>query len=311
MGYLKEGKWIDKWYDTKSTNGKFKRSISQFRQSISNTDDTRFKVEKNRYHLYVSYACPWAHRTLIMRALKGLEDIISYSAVDAIMKESGWTFGTSSKDRKDPVNGFKYLYEVYLKSSSSYEGRVTVPILWDKKTHQIVNNESSEIIRILNTEFNEFGNDLDFYPKEHEQEINELNDYIYENINNGVYKSGFATSQNAYEDACKQLFQALDKIDRHLAKKTWLCGDKLTEADIRLFPTILRFDAVYVSHFKCSLKQIRDYPNISRHMQQFLKMNEIKHTVNMTDIKTHYYASHDTINPTGIIPLGPDHTTRL
>ena len=299
MGLLVNGEWTDHWYDTKSTGGRFVRQDSQFRAQIG---DTEYPAEAGRYHLYVSYACPWAHRTLIFRELKGLQDIISYSVVDPLMLDQGWTFGENG----DPVNGKRFLHEVYTAHQSDYTGRVTVPVLWDKRTQTIVNNESSEIIRMLNSEFNALtGNRDDYYPQELRADIDALNAFVYSHINNGVYKAGFATTQEAYEEAVAALFDTLETIEARLAKSRYLVGDTLTEADWRLFTTLVRFDPVYVGHFKCNLKTLTDYPNISNYVRELYQMDGIAGTVHMDHIKDHYYKSHRTINPTGVVPLGP------
>ena len=313
MGLLVDGKWQDVWYDTKSTKGRFERSKSQFRNwvtadgSAGPTGEGGFKAEPGRYHLYVSYACPWAHRTLIFRALKKLEDVISVSVVDFLMVEEGWTFYGTTGSTGDDLYGSKRLYEIYTRADPSYSGRVTVPVLWDKQRQTIVSNESSEIIRMLNTAFNEFGDaSLDFYPEALAAEIDALNDFIYPNINNGVYRAGFATEQDDYEDAFKQLFAALDTLDDRLSRQRYLTGSSLTEADWRLFTTLLRFDPVYVGHFKCNLRRISDYPNLWNYTRELYQVPGVASTVNMEHIKGHYYRSHKTINPTGIVPMGPE-----
>lgn len=313
MGLLVDGKWQDVWYDTKSTKGRFERSKSQFRNwvtadgSAGPTGEGGFKAEPGRYHLYVSYACPWAHRTLIFRALKKLEDVISVSVVDYLMAEEGWTFYGTTGSTGDDLYGSKRLYEIYTRADPNYSGRVTVPVLWDKQRQTIVSNESSEIIRMLNTAFNEFGDaSLDFYPDALAAEIDALNDFIYPNINNGVYRAGFATSQDAYEEAFKQLFAALDTLEDRLSRQRYLTGSSLTEADWRLFTTLLRFDPVYVGHFKCNLRRIADYPNLWNYTRELYQVPGVASTVNMEHIKGHYYRSHKTINPTGIVPTGPE-----
>ncbi|GAA5541279.1 MULTISPECIES: glutathione S-transferase family protein [Brucella/Ochrobactrum group] len=313
MGLLVDGKWQDVWYDTKSTKGRFERSKSQFRNwvtadgSAGPTGEGGFKAEPGRYHLYVSYACPWAHRTLIFRALKKLEDVISVSVVDYLMVEEGWTFYGTTGSTGDDLYGSKRLYEIYTRADPNYSGRVTVPVLWDKQRQTIVSNESSEIIRMLNTAFNEFGDaSLDFYPDALAAEIDALNDFIYPNINNGVYRAGFATSQDAYEEAFKQLFAALDTLEDRLSRQRYLAGSSLTEADWRLFTTLLRFDPVYVGHFKCNLRRIADYPNLWNYTRELYQVPGVASTVNMEHIKGHYYRSHKTINPTGIVPTGPE-----
>ncbi|MGH6763470.1 MAG: glutathione S-transferase family protein [Phyllobacterium sp.] len=312
MGLLIDGVWHDQWYDTKSTGGQFMRKDSQFRNwvtadgSAGPSGEGGFKAEPGRYHLYVSFACPWAHRTLIFRALKKLEDIISVSVVDHYMGEEGWTFSGKDGATPDHLFGSGRLYEVYKRANPTYTGRVTVPALWDKQRNTIVSNESSEIIRMFNSAFNAFGDaSLDFYPEDLRGDINTLNDLIYPNINNGVYRAGFATTQEAYEEAYNQLFNALDTLEDRLSKGRYLLGERLTEADWRLFTTLLRFDPVYVGHFKCNKKRIADYPNLSNYTRDLYQMPGVAQTVNMLHIKAHYYGSHKTINPTGIIPVGP------
>lgn len=311
MGLIQNGKWVDQWYDTKSSGGEFRRQDSRFRswltadgQPITDTETGKqvpsFKAEKGRYHLYVSLACPWAHRTLIFRELKGLQDYIDVTVVDPIMLENGW-------EVTDPLYNFDFMYQLYLKADSSYEGRVTVPVLWDKQTETIVSNESAEIIRMFNSAFNELtGNTDDYYPAELHNEIHAINELVYHKINNGVYLSGFATTQEAYEKAFHNLFDALDHVENILTKQRYLVGSKLTEADWRLFTTLIRFDAVYFGHFKTNKKMIADYPALSGYMRELYQVPGIASTVSLDHIKTHYYASHMTINPTGIVPVGPE-----
>ncbi|MFS2327196.1 glutathione S-transferase family protein [Brucella sp. H1_1004] len=313
MGLLVDGKWQDVWYDTKATKGRFERSKSQFRNwvtadgSAGPSGEGGFKAEADRYHLYVSYACPWAHRTLIFRALKKLEDVISVSVVDALMAEEGWTFYGTTGSTGDALYGAKRLHEIYMKADPQYSGRVTVPVLWDKQQETIVSNESSEIIRMLNSAFDQFGDaSLDFYPEDLRSEIDTLNDFIYPNINNGVYRAGFATTQDAYEEAFGQVFSALDTLEETLSKNRYLTVSNLTEADWRLFTTLVRFDPVYVGHFKCNLRRIADYPNLSNYTRALYQVPGVAETVNMEHIKGHYYRSHKTINPTGVVPLGPE-----
>ncbi|MBV2144041.1 glutathione S-transferase family protein [Falsochrobactrum sp. TDYN1] len=312
MGLLVDGRWHDVWYDTKSTQGRFERSKSQFRNwitadgSAGPSGESGFKAEPGRYHLYVSLACPWAHRTLIFRALKKLEDVISVSVVDYLMAEEGWTFYGSTGSTGDALFGSKRLYEIYTRADPQYSGRVTVPVLWDKQRETIVSNESSEIIRMLNSAFNEFGDaSLNFYPEPLRNEIDALNEFVYPNINNGVYRAGFATTQDAYEEAFGQLFDALNTLEEKLSAQRYLAGSALTEADWRLFTTLVRFDPVYVGHFKCNLRRIADYPNLSNYMRELYQVSGIAATVNLEHIKGHYYRSHKTINPTGVVPLGP------
>lgn len=313
MGLLVDGVWHDQWYDTKANDGRFVRSASQFRNWITADGSAGpsgkggFKAEAGRYHLYVSLACPWAHRTLIFRALKKLQSVISVSVVDYLMAEEGWTFYNQPDATPDHLYGSKRLYEIYTRADPLYSGRVTVPVLWDKQQQTIVSNESAEIIRMLNTAFNEFGDaELDFYPQDLRSEIDALNDFIYPNINNGVYRAGFATTQPAYEDAYNNVFDALDKVETILSSQPYLTGERLTEADWRLFTTLIRFDPVYVGHFKCNKARIADYPNILNYVRSLYQMPDVAETVNFTHIKNHYYMSHKTINPTGIVPLGPE-----
>ncbi|WP_431858340.1 glutathione S-transferase family protein [Azospirillum sp.] len=303
MGQLIDGRWTDQWYDTKATGGAFVRPATQFRERVSADGSTPFKAEAGRYHLYVSYACPWAHRTLILRTLKGLEEVVSVSAVDPLMLENGWEFPEGG----DPLTGARFLYEVYLRARPGYSGRVTVPVLWDKASGRIVNNESAEIIRILNREFDAFGDaSRDFCPEDLRDEIDRINAVVYDRVNNGVYKAGFATTQDKYEQAFDALFDALDELDARLAGARWLVGNRLTEADWRLFTTLVRFDAVYVGHFKCNKRRISDYPHLSGYLRDLYQMPGIAQTVRFDHIKRHYYASHRTINPTGVVPKGPD-----
>lgn len=310
MGLLVDGKWHDKWYDTAKTGGRFERSESQFRNwmtadgSAGPDGQPGFKAESGRYHLYISYACPWAHRTLIFRKLKGLEDHITYSVVDPLMLENGWEFG--SGELADPLYDSKYLHQIYTRADSQYSGRVTVPVLWDKQTETIVSNESADIIRMLNSAFNDItGNHDDFYPADLRGEIDEVNDFVYDAVNNGVYKCGFATTQAAYEEAFDELFDALDTLEQRLAGRRYLAGTILTEADWRLFTTLVRFDPVYVGHFKTNLKRIADYPNLFNYLRELYQYPGVAETVNFDHIKQHYYRSHGTINPTGVVPKGP------
>lgn len=306
MGLLVNGVWQDKWYDTKKSGGKFVRTEAQFRNLIK--ANSNFTPDSGRYHLYISLACPWAHRTLIYRSLKDLESHISYSVVNPYMLENGWTFEESFPGAtSDHLFSQDFLYQIYLKADPKYSGRVTVPVLWDKKNQTIVNNESSEIIRIFNKSFNILtGNQLDFYPKKFQKKIDDINNFTYHNINNGVYKVGFATKQEVYEEELDKLFQSLDQIEEMLNHNIYLLTNEILECDLRLFPTLLRFDPVYVGHFKCNKKRIIDYPNISRYLQKIRSHPVIQPTINIDHIKTHYYGSHPTINPNGIIPVGPD-----
>ena len=312
MGRLVDGIWQDVWYDTKATKGRFERSQSQFRNwvtadgSAGPSGKGGFKAEAGRYHLYVSYACPWAHRTLIFRKLKKLEDLISVSVVDYLMLENGWEFKTRDGATGDDLFGSDYLFQVYLKADPNYSGRVTVPVLWDKQQNTIVSNESAEIIRMMNSAFDGLtGSDLDLYPAELRQEIDALNAIVYDRVNNGVYKAGFATTQAAYEEAVVALFETLDMLDQRLETSRYLFGNELTEADWRLFTTLLRFDPVYVGHFKCNIRSIADYPNLSGYLRNLCQQSGVAETCNLFHIKNHYYGSHKTINPTGIVPVGP------
>ncbi|XOV78434.1 MAG: glutathione S-transferase family protein [Aestuariibacter sp.] len=305
MGMLVEGKWQDKGYDTKSTGGKFVRQASQFTHEIGS--DGVYQPESGRYHLYVSYACPWAHRTLIMRELKGLSEHIDVSVVHPDMLGHGWQFGDYPGATGDKLYGFQFAHQLYTRHQSDITTRVTVPVLWDKKTSTIVNNESAQILRIFNSAFNEVtGNTVDYYPEQLRQQIDEINDVVYEHINNGVYKAGFATRQDAYEEAVDNLFASLDRLEKRLAKQRYLVSGQLTEADWRLFTTLIRFDAVYHGHFKCNVKRITDYPNLSNYLRDLYQMPGIAGTVNMQHIKRHYYFSHKHINPTQIVPTGPE-----
>ncbi|GHE96846.1 glutathione-dependent reductase [Aliiroseovarius zhejiangensis] len=313
MGLLQDGKWVDRWYDTKSTGGRFKRKDAQFRNwvtadgSAGPSGEAGFKAEPDRYHLYVSLACPWAHRTLIFRALKGLEQMIPISVVHWHMAENGWTFHPVEGGVPDTVNGAEFMHQIYTTADPHYSGRVTVPVLWDKKNKTIVSNESSEIIRMFNTAFDGIGaKEGDFYPAPLRDDIDALNDRIYDTVNNGVYKAGFATSQDAYEEAVVPLFDTLDFLEQRLATQRYLTGSTITEADWRLFTTLVRFDPVYVGHFKCNLRRIVDYPNLWGYLRDLYQQPGVAATVNMTHIKHHYYGSHDTINPSGVVPMGPD-----
>lgn len=315
MGLLVEGKWQDKWYDTGKTGGRFVRQDAAFRNWITSdgsagpTGEEGFKAEAGRYHLYVSLACPWAHRTLIFRKLKRLEDKISITIVDPLMLEEGWTItGNFPGTLPDTVNGKTRLHEIYSLAKPDYTGRVTVPVLWDKARSTIVSNESADIIRMLNSAFNRLEGvnaTLDFYPEKLRPEIDRINKVVYDGINNGVYKAGFATTQAAYEDAVTALFDELDSVEARLASQRYLAGERLTEADWRLFTTLVRFDAVYHGHFKCNLRRIADYPSLWNYTRELYQVPGIADTVNLDHIKHHYYASHRTINPTGIVPLGP------
>jgi len=289
--------------------GGFKRRPSQFKNKVTADGSSGFKAEANRYHLYVSLACPWAHRTLIVRRLKGLESVISVSVVNWFMGERGWTFNKDVDGIvSDEVNHSAILHEVYAKADPEYDGRITVPVLWDKQQNTIVSNESADIIRMFNTEFNAFAKhpEVDLYPQDLQTQIDELNAFVYPNVNDGVYKCGFAKSQEAYDEAFHNLFNALERIEDILSKSRYLLGDRLTEADVRLFTTLIRFDVVYTVHFKCNKKQLREYPSILGFVRELYQNPVIKETVNFTHIKNHYYQSHPTINPTRIVPNGPD-----
>lgn len=307
MGMLVNGKWENTPLAPSDKNGRFVRQESVFRNWIKKDGGTPFKPEGNRYHLYVSYACPWACRTLIFRELKGLQDIISVSFVEPLMLEKGWQFGSQENETDDPINHAHHLFEIYLKADPNYTGKVVVPVLWDKEKQTIVSNESSEIIRMLNSEFDDFSkNNYDFYPRSLQKEIDDINKLVYDNINNGVYRCGFAKTQRAYEEAFDDLFDALDQIENILSKQRYLAGDQITEADWRLFTTLVRFDVVYFGHFKCNLKRIEDYLNLSNYLRELYQMKGIKQTVNFPHIKKHYYGSHKDLNPSGIIPKGPE-----
>ncbi|HEY6633614.1 MAG TPA: glutathione S-transferase family protein [Rhizobiaceae bacterium] len=312
MGLLVEGKWVDRWYDTKESGGRFVRQDAKRRNWV--TADGKpgergkrgFKAEPGRYHLYVSLACPWAHRTLIFRTLKKLEDVISVSTVHPYMGKDGWTFVAEDGATGDTLYGLDFLHQIYTKADQAYTGRVTTPVLWDRKEETIVSNESSDIIRMLNSAFDEWGDaSLDFYPQAQREEIDRINEFVYPSINNGVYRTGFATTQEAYEEAFTELFDALDRIEQRLSKQRYLVGDRITEADWRLFTTLVRFDPVYVGHFKCNLKRIADYPNLSNYLRDLYQVPGVAETVNLHHIKSHYYGSHTTINPTRIVPVGP------
>ena len=313
MGFLQNGKWIDQWYDTESTGGRFERTQAQFRNWVTKdgvagpTGLGGFPAEPGRYHLYVSLACPWAHRTMIIRALKGLENMISVSVVNWYMVEDGWTFDPAEGVIPDSVNGFRCLHQIYTEACPTYSGRVTVPVLWDKKNKTIVSNESSEIIRMLNSEFNECGaNAADYYPEALRDDIDNLNARIYQTVNNGVYLCGFATSQEAYNEVITPLFDTLDFLENELVINRYLTGNQITEADWRLFTTLIRFDPVYFGHFKCNLRRILDYPHLSNYLHDLYEQPGIAETVNMGHIKNHYYASHNMINPSRVVPAGPD-----
>lgn len=312
MGLLVDGQWHDHWYDTAETGGRFERSEARFRNwvtadgSAGPGGDAGFKAEPGRYHLYVSLACPWASRTLILRELKGLQDMISVSVVNPFMGEHGWTFEPGPGVVADPVGGARYMYEVYLRADPCYSGRVTVPVLWDLQRDTMVSNESAEIIRMLNSAFDGVGaREGDYAPAALLEQIDAVNAEVYEDVNNGVYKAGFATSQQVYEQEVATLFARLDSLEERLGRQRYLVGGQLTEADWRLFTTLIRFDAVYHGHFKCNLRRLVDYPNLWSYTRELYQYPGVADTVNFEHIKQHYYCSHKTINPNGIVPVGP------
>ncbi len=312
MGLLVDGQWRDQWYDTKDTGGRFVRPRTAFRSWVTRdgapgpSGRGGFAAEPGRYRLYVSLACPWAHRTLILRALKGLHEMIPVSVVHWRMREHGWTFEPGPGVMPDPVLGAHYLYELYLAADRAYTGRVTTPVLWDTKTGTIVNNESAEIVRMLNDAFDAVGaRPGDSYPADLRGEIDALNERIYEAVNDGVYKAGFATSQEAYDEAVGKLFATLDWLEARLAARRYLCGDRVTEADVRLLVTLLRFDLVYYSHFKCNLRRIVDYPNLWGYTRDLYQLPAVAPTFDAMHAKRHYSESHRTLNPSGIVPAGP------
>lgn len=312
MGLLVNGVWRDQWYDTESSAGRFVRPRAAFRNWVTRdgapgpSGRGGFAAAPGRYHLYVSLACPWAHRTLIMRALKGLEDLVSLSVVHWRMLDRGWTFEPARGVVQDSILGARFLYEVYLAADPAYTGRVTTPVLWDRHSGTIVNNESAEIVRMFNSAFDGVGaRSGDYYPEALRGEIDALNERIYATVNDGVYKAGFATTQAAYEDAVGPLFETLDWLERRLQTQRYLCGDRLTEADIRLAVTLLRFDLVYFSHFKCNLRRIADYPNLSGYVRDLYQLPGLASTFDAEHVKRHYYESHRCLNPSGIVPVGP------
>ena len=311
MGLLVDGRWQDKWYES-SKDGAFQREQAQRRNWVTRNGEPGpsgeggFAAEAGRYHLYVSLACPWAHRTLILRKLKGLESLIDVSVVSWLMLENGWTFDQNLGSTGDKLDHFDFMHQRYTADTADYTGRVTVPVLWDKKLKRIVSNESAEIIRMFNSAFDDLtGNDLDFYPAPLRSEIDALNERIYPAVNNGVYRAGFATSQNAYEEAFDDVFAELDHLEQVLGANRYLTGEYLTEADVRLFTTLIRFDAVYHGHFKCNLRRISDYSNLSNWLREMYQWPGVAETVDFQHIKHHYYGSHKTINPTGVVPKGP------
>ncbi|GJM04169.1 MAG: glutathione-dependent reductase [marine bacterium B5-7] len=312
MGMFVDGKWHDVWYPTEESEGRFVRSASLFRNWVTMdgaagpSGRAGFKAEAGRYHLYVSHACPWANRALIFRKLKGLEGMISLSVVHWHMGDPGWSFEKSEGVIADPIINARYLSEIYLEANEIYSGRVTVPVLWDKKTNTIVSNESSEIIRMFNSAFDYVGAKAgDYYPEELRQEIDDINARVYDTVNNGVYRCGFATTQDAYEEALIPLFETLDWLEQRLSSRRYLLGREITEADWRLFTTLIRFDAVYVGHFKTNLKRLIDYHNLWAYTRDLYQHVGIAESINMDHIKNHYYRSHKLINPTGVVPIGP------
>jgi glutathionyl-hydroquinone reductase len=309
MGILIDGQWHDQWYKTK--DGEFIRDDTQYRHWVTEdghagpTGEGGFVAESGRYHLFVSLACPWAHRTLIFRNLKNLQAHIGVTAVDPKMLEHGWVFSEDSQD--NPLPALRYLHQLYTRVKHDYTGRVTVPVLWDKQRNTIVSNESADIIRMFNSAFNSItSNYRDFYPEALRSKIDAINEVVYHGINNGVYKAGFATTQQAYEKGYDNLFKVLDEVEIILSKRRFIVDDKLTEADWRLFPTLLRFDLVYYSHFKANKRRIEDFPNLSNYLRDLYQQPGVAETVDFEHIKTHYYYSHPSINPTRIIPKGPD-----
>jgi len=314
MGVMVHGTWHNEWYETKSNGGHFFRPETQFRHwitpdgSAGPSGEGGFTAEPGRYHLYIGHACPWAHRTVIFRKLKGLEQSIGLSIVHWYMAESGWTFAPDDGVIPDPINDADYAYEIYKSADSNYSGRVTIPILWDKHNRTMVSNESSEIIRMFNSAFDDVGaKDGDYYPENLRGEIDAINERVYHSVNNGVYKCGFATSQQAYNEAIVPLFETLDWLEELLSTRKYVAGDQITEADWRLFTTLIRFDPVYVGHFKCNKRRIVDYPNLSRLTEELYEYPGVAETVNMEHIKNHYYSSHESINPSRIVPAGPVH----
>jgi len=312
VGLLVDGKWQDTWYDTKSTGGRFVRQKSNFRRTVRSEPDSEFPAEPGRYHLYVSLACPWAHRTLIVRKLKKLEDVIGVVICEPVWAGQGWHFAESGPTA-DPLYGIRHMHELYTRAQADFTGRVTVPVLWDAQKQNIVNNESSEIIRMLNSAFDAWGDaSVDFYPEPLRDAIDAINERVYGAINNGVYRTGFASTQEAYAEAFEALFSALDELEELLATSRYLVGDRITEADWRLFATLVRFDAVYVAHFKCNRRRIVDYPNLWGYTRELYQVPGVAETVDMRHNKEHYFCSHERLNPSGIVPLGPtlDFTTR-
>jgi len=294
-------------FQAEQQDGEFVRQDDRFRDWVRSDGSSSYPADSGRYHLYVSLACPWAHRTIITRRLKCLEEAIGMTVVDPIRDDRGWAFRQGRGYSEDPVNGFSLLSEAYLRTDSGYADRVTVPVLWDRETSRIVSNADDDIMRMINREFNAFTTSaLDLYPEHLRAQIDAVNDLIYENVNNGVYRAGFADSQAAYESAVARLFDALDQLEAHLTRQRYLVGERVTEADWRLFVTLVRFDAVYVGHFKCNIRRIADYPSLYGYLRELYQMEGIAATVDFDHIKRHYYATHDDINPTGIVPVGPE-----
>ena len=290
-----------------SETGEFKRQEDAFRDWVRRDGSTPYAPAAGRYHLYVSFACPWAHRTIILRKLKGLEEVIGMTVVDPVRDERGWAFRDGPGHSTDPVNGFQFLREAYAATDPAFDGRVTVPVLWDRQTKRIVSNSDDDLLRMLNSEFSDFARDpYDFYPAELRDEIEAVNQFVYERVNNGVYGAGFATKQAPYERAARKLFAALDELDARLARGRYLLGERMTEADWRLFPTLIRFDAVYHGHFKCNLRRIVDYPQLWPYVRDLYQHDGVRATVNLDHIKRHYYITHEQINPTRIVPIGPE-----
>ncbi len=313
MGLLIDGKWHDEWYDTESSKGRFIRSESRFRNWVTADGSPGpsgtggFKAEADRYHLYVSHACPWANRTMVYRSIKGLEGMISHSVVHWHLGEHGWTFKTGDGVIPDPLHNAQYCYQLYTAADPQYSGRVTVPVLWDKHKNTIVSNESSEIIRMFNSEFDHVGaGPGDYYPEHLRDEIDAINERVFGTLNNGVYRAGFATTQEAYEEALYPLFDTMDWLEDRLQERRYLTGSRITEADWRLFTTLIRFDPVYVGHFKCNIRRLVDYPNLWGYTRDLYQQPGIAETINMEHIKKSYFGSHETVNPTGIVPAGPD-----
>lgn len=303
MGHLRNGEWIREPFQPDTRDGAFDRPVSQFREWVTADGSSGFPAAPGRYHLYVSLACPWAHRTLIFRRLKGLEEVIGVTVVDPLMGDEGWEFS----EAPDPVNGARYLHEIYTQADPICTTRVTVPVLWDKEWGTIVSNESAEIIRMLNSAFDAYGRgELDFYPEDRRPQIDEINAFVYHRINNGVYRSGFAQTQAKYEEAFDELFEGLKAVETMLEGHRYLAGDRITEADWRLFTTLVRFDAVYYSHFKCNRRRIIDYPHLWNYTKELYQVPGVAETVSLDHIKRHYYGSHPGLNPTGIVPKGPE-----